>query len=62
MMCLFCGNRVKCWEDMPDEELSLQFVKCGYDDYCLAEEIDVEDLLSESQRRVDEQNSIENAG
>ncbi len=35
MMCMFCGNRVKCWDKTTDEELALEFVKCGYDDYVL---------------------------
>ncbi len=26
-MCMFCGNRKKCWEDKPDEELALELVK-----------------------------------
>lgn len=54
MMCMFCAKRSKCWEDMQDSELMEQWVKCGYDDYELAEEIDIEDLIQESQRRTEE--------
>lgn len=57
MMCMFCGNRGKCWEDTSDEELELQFVKCGYDDYVLDESIELDDLLAESDRRIEEQNA-----
>ena len=32
MMCVFCGNRVKCWNKMSDEELETEWVTCGYDD------------------------------
>ncbi len=53
MMCVFCGNRQKCWEDKTDEELGLEWVKCGYDDYVLDDAIEFEDLLGESQRRMD---------
>ena len=52
MMCMFCGNRVKCWDKTTDEELALEFVKCGYDDYVLDDDIELEDLLSESERRA----------
>lgn len=52
MMCMFCGNRKKCWEDKPDEELALEWVKCDYDDYVLDEEIEFDDLLGESRRRM----------
>lgn len=52
-MCVFCGNRQKCWEDKTDEELGLEWVKCGYDDYVLDDAIEFEDLLGESQRRMD---------
>lgn len=51
MMCMFCGNRKKCWNDKSDEELELEWVKCDYDDYVLDESIELEDLLEESQRR-----------
>ena len=51
-MCMFCGNRKKCWEDKPDEELALEWVKCEYDDYVLDEEIEFDDLLGESRRRM----------
>ena len=53
MMCMFCGNRQKCWENKPDEELALEWGKCGYDDYVLDDAIELEDLLGESQRRRD---------
>lgn len=62
MMCMFCGNREKCWDKMPDDELVFQWVKCGYDDYILDDGIDVEDLISESTRRIEEQNNIGNVG
>lgn len=52
MMCMFCGNRQKCWEDKPDEELELEWVKCGYDDYVLDDAIELDDLLGESKRRM----------
>lgn len=51
MMCMFCGNRKKCWNEKSDEELELEWVKCDYDDYVLDESIELEDLLEESQRR-----------
>ena len=51
-MCMFCSNRKKCWEDKPDEELALELVKCDYDDYVLDEEIEFDDLLGESRRRM----------
>ncbi|MCI9035457.1 MAG: hypothetical protein HFJ08_15725 [Lachnospiraceae bacterium] len=59
MMCMFCGNRVKCWDKTTDEELALEFVKCGYDDYVLDDDIELEDLLSESERRADERRIME---
>lgn len=59
MMCMFCGNREKCWDDKSDEELELEWVKCDYDDYVLDESIELEDLLEESQRRY---NDYENTG
>lgn len=59
MMCVFCGNRGKCWDQMSDEQLEEQWVKCGYDDYTLDETIELEDLLEESQRRVDEIRDME---
>lgn len=59
MMCMFCGNRKKCWDDKSDEELELEWVKCDYDDYVLDESIELEDLLEESQRRY---NDYENTG
>ena len=62
MMCVFCGNREKCWDKMPDDELEMQWVKCNYDDYVLAEEIDVEDLLEESERRMQAKDDIGNVG
>lgn len=59
MMCVFCGNRVKCWDQMTDEMLEEQWVKCGYDDYVLDEAIELEDLLSESQRREEAKHDME---
>ena len=59
MMCVFCGNRVKCWDKITDEELEMEWVKCGYDDYVLDEAIELEDLLSESERRFEEKKAIE---
>lgn len=52
MMCMFCSNRHKCWEDKTDGELELEWVKCGYDDYVLDDAIEFDDLLGESQRRI----------
>lgn len=45
MMCVFCGNRTKCWNQLSDEQLETEWVKCGYDDYVLDEAIELEDLL-----------------
>ncbi|MBQ6788081.1 MAG: hypothetical protein IJO85_10200 [Lachnospiraceae bacterium] len=59
MMCAFCGNRVKCWDKLSDEELEMEWVKCGYDDYVLDEAIELEDLLSESERRFEEKQEME---
>lgn len=59
MMCMFCGNRVKCWDKTTDEALALEIVKCGYDDYVLDDDIELEDLLSESERRADERRIME---
>ncbi|MBQ3164494.1 MAG: hypothetical protein IJC02_08150 [Lachnospiraceae bacterium] len=59
MMCVFCGNRVKCWDKITDEELEMEWVKCGYDDYVLDEAIELEDLLSESERRYEEKKAME---
>lgn len=59
MMCTFCGNRGKCWEQMSDAELETQWVKCGYDDYVLDEAIELEDLLQESERRIEEKRDME---
>lgn len=56
MMCLFCGNRKKCWDDKSDDELELEWVKCSYEDYVLDEWIDIEDLLTESTRRIESDN------
>ena len=58
-MCMFCGNRVKCWDNMSDEQLETEFVKCGYDDYVLDDDLELEDLLNESQRRADERLEME---
>lgn len=58
MMCFFCGNRKKCWEDMPDEALENEWVKCGYDDYVLDNSIEIDDLISESERRFNEGSSV----
>lgn len=59
MMCVFCGNRGKCWDKLTDEELEMEWVKCGYDDYVLDEAIELEDLLSESERRFEEKQEME---
>lgn len=59
MMCVFCGNRTKCWDMMSDEELESEWVKCGYDDYVLDDSIELEDLLSESKRREEEKVEME---
>lgn len=59
MMCMFCGNREKCWACMSDEELMMQYVKCNYDDYVLDEAIELEDLLAESTRRAEERDIME---
>lgn len=59
MMCVFCGNRVKCWDKLTDEELEMEWVKCGYDDYVLDEVIELDDLLSESERRFEEKQVME---
>ena len=59
MMCVFCGNRGKCWDKLTDEELEMEWVKCGYDDYVLDEAIELEDLLSESERRFEEKQAME---
>ena len=58
-MCVFCGNRMKCWDKLTDEELEMEWVKCGYDDYVLDEAIELEDLLSESERRFEENQAME---
>ena len=42
MMCVFCGNREKCWDKLTDEELEMEWVKCGYDDYVLDDSIELE--------------------
>ena len=65
MMCVFCGNRTKCWNQLSDEQLETEQVKCGYDDYVLDEAIELEDLLQESARREEEKQDMElerNAG
>ncbi len=65
MMCVFCGNRTKCWNQLSDEQLETEWVKCGYDDYVLEEAIELEDLLQESARREEEKQDMElgrNAG
>ena len=59
MMCVFCGNREKCWDKLTDEELEMEWVKCGYDDYVLDEAIELEDLLGESERRFEEKQAME---
>lgn len=59
MMCVFCGNRGKCWDKLTDEELEMEWVKCGYDDYVLDEAIELDDLLSESERRFEEKQAME---
>ena len=59
MMCVFCGNRTKCWNQLSDEQLEHEWVKCGYDDYVLDEAIELEDLLGESMRREEEKRDME---
>lgn len=59
MMCMFCGNREKCWNQMSDLMLEQQWVKCGYDDYVLDDEIELETLLEESARRAQNNDQIE---
>ena len=59
MMCMFCGNRPKCWNDMSDEALEMEFVKCNYDDYVLDDTIELDDLISESERRAEERLDME---
>ena len=59
MMCVFCGNRTKCWNQLSDEQLETEWVKCGYDDYVLDEAIELEDLLQESARREEEKQDME---
>ena len=59
MMCVFCGNREKCWDKLTDEELEMEWLKCGYDDYVLDEAIELEDLLGESERRFEEKQAME---
>lgn len=59
MMCMFCGNRGKCWDQMSDQMLEQQWVKCGYDDYVLDDEIDLDSLLEESTRRAQKRVQIE---
>lgn len=59
MLCMFCGNRQKCWDQTSDEVLQTEWVKCGYDDYVLDEAIELEELLDESQRRYQEQKEME---
>lgn len=61
-MCVFCGNREKCWDKMTDEELEMQWVKCNFDDYTLADDIDFEDLLGESERRMQTSAEIRDVG
>lgn len=59
MMCVFCGNRTKCWNQLSDEQLEQEWVKCEYDDYILDEAIELEDLLGESMRREEEKKDME---
>ena len=59
MMCVFCGNRTKCWNQLSDEQLEHEWVKCGYDEYFLDEAIELEDLLGESMRREEEKKDME---
>ncbi len=59
MMCVFCGNRTKCWNHLSDEQLEQEWVKCGYNDYVLDETIELEDLLGESMRREEEKKDME---
>lgn len=59
MMCVFCGNRGKCWDKLTDEELEQEWVKCGYDGYVLDEAIELDELLGESERRFEEKMTME---
>lgn len=53
MMCRFCGNRQKCWGSKSDEEIEQECVKCDYDDYVLDDGIELDDLIAESDRRIE---------
>lgn len=59
MMCMFCGNRTKCWDDMSDEALEMEFVKCNYEDYVLDDAIELDELIGESERRIEEKRDME---
>lgn len=63
-MCIL-WEQDKCWNQLSDEQLETEWVKCGYDDYVLDEAIELEDLLQESARREEEKQDMElgrNAG
>lgn len=62
MICMFCGSREKCWEDKSDEMLALEWVKCGYADYVMDESIELDDLLAESDRRIEVRKAMEGNG
>lgn len=59
MICMFCGSRKKCWDDKTDEMLALELVKCNYEDYVMDEDIEIDDLLAESDRRIEVRKSME---
>ena len=52
MMCVFCGNRTKCWNQLSDEQLETEWVKCGYDDYVLDEAIELEEPDGKKKSRI----------
>lgn len=56
MICLCCANKEQCFGcDMTDEELLEKDVLCNYDNYELADDIDIDDVIEESYRRYDEE-------
>ena len=61
----FVGTGQNAGNQLSDEQLETEWVKCGYDDYVLDEAIESEDLLQESARREEEKQDMElgrNAG
>ena len=62
MICMFCSSRQKCWEDKSDEELALEWIKCDYADYVMDEKIELDDLLAESDRRIEVRKAMEENG